>query len=304
MPVILCNETKASSYDGGYEINDRMFGFAKKTFKTVYQVQADNANQNEDDILATSGIPPLWLNLRGGYCIKRQAKEINTQALLWEVTCDFSSQINPENADNTDPESAAPQWTWGVEFTDRLMQKDVNGKPIRSTAGEPILYEHPVVVPILTITRYQAAFDPLTIINYCNHVNKTPFWGVPKGSVLCSGIADSQKTINDTNYRQVTYTFKVMIDYETGTLKSDAWQLELLNHGTYYFCDPFGTSTPETRFDDVYKCSFEDSKKRENTGNLNEDGTPNKDSDPATLHYEVFEPYREAEFNSLALGPW
>ena len=309
MPTIICNETKPSTYDGGYKINDRRFGFSKKEFQTVYQIQADNANQNEDDILATVGLPPLWLFLRNAYCVSRKAKEVNTQALLWEVVCNFTSEINPENADNTDPESAAPQWTWGMETETRERKKDVDGKLIQNTAGESIAYEGPVVVPILTITRFQAVFDPLTIVNYCNHVNTTTFWGVPPGSALCSGISDAQESINDVNYRKVTYTFKVRIDPETGTLRSDAWQLELLNEGQMELiptADMPLTECPDAKDQYDGKCRVRavDGKQKPIKVNLKIDGTRETSTLDTDVVWLPFKVYDDAEFNTLNLGPF
>lgn len=305
MPTIICSETKPSTYDGGYTISDKKYGFSKKEFQTVYQIQADNEYQNEDDILATVGLPPLWLFMRNAYCTSVTAKEVNTQALLWEATAKFTSEINPENADNQDPESAAPQWTWGVEHEGKVQKRDSNDKIYRTTAGEAIAYEHPVVVPILTITRFQLVFDPITIIDYCNHVNLTTFWGVPPGSVLCSGIGDSQVSINDTNYRKVIYTFKVAVDPVNLTLANNGWQMELLNEGNMEIVDPDNESTPATKFGPPFQVRALDKPGGKPIRvNLDNDGKRITSTDETLLVWLPFEPYAKAEFNDLSLGPW
>jgi hypothetical protein len=111
MPQIIDTTTAADGYAGEYRISDRRFGLLNKKFSIVYQVLADNASQTEDDILTTTGLPGIYTYLRGGYCVSKKAKEENTAALLWEVTCDFDSNINPTNAGETDPTSCSPSGT-------------------------------------------------------------------------------------------------------------------------------------------------------------------------------------------------
>jgi hypothetical protein len=303
MPTVIDSSCAANGYSGEYRLSEKRFGLLNKKFSLVYQVLADSDADDEDDILTTTGLPGIFTYLRGGYCISKKAKEVDTAALLWEVTCDFDSNINPTNAGKTDPTTLQPEWDWSSETEQRHMEKDVNGDRIQNSAQHPYFIEAPVTMPVLTITRYEASFSPTTLIAYVNRVNETAFWGVPAGSALCSEIRDSGVAINGTNYRKVTYTFKVRLDYETGSLVANAWQLSLLDHGPYYI--DFGEDAPQAAGEIIkeeYKVRFKDRNNKPITGNL--DGSGGKLEGSASLVWNAFDKFREAEFNDLSLGPW
>lgn len=299
MPKILCQKIKPNSDEGQWEITDNQYGLSKKTFSIEYDILGDNIDQNEDDIKATPGLPALWTFLRGCYCNNLSVAEVNSHAFLWKATAEFDSDVNPEEQDNEDPTNAQPQWSWTHETEQMNLEEDVNGKALQTVTHEKYFVDVPVAIPVLTISRYELSFDPQTILDYVNHVNETPFWGIPKGDALMAGISDHQETVGDTNYRKVEYVVKVRLDYLSGQLIEDGWQLRLLHHGQWQLIAPFLSIG---RYDPENLLRFTDQDGRAVTGNLAADGRKLGQDDP--LVYLKFDQYREAEFNDLNLGPW
>lgn len=298
MPKILCDKISPGSDEGTWEIADNEFGIGKKSFSIEYDILADNIDQNEDDIRATPGLPSLWTFLRGCYCKSIEVAEENSHALMWKASCEFDSEVNPDEQENEDPTQAQATWAWSHETEQRNLEKDVKGKPLQTATREKFFVDTPFAIPVLTISRYQLTFDPNVILDYVNHVNKTAFWGAPIGSALMAGITDSQQSINGKNYRKVDYVIKFKIDVETGTLKEDTWQLDLLHHGQFYFLDAGAAD----KFGEANMKRFTDSENRPITGNLKLNGERLGSADPEV--YLSFERFEEVDFNVLNLGPW
>jgi hypothetical protein len=193
--------------------------FTAKTLSRTYYVLGDNLDDTEDDILATTGIPPILYPMNGAWVKKRSAKETDrvihpetgTATGLWEVVIDLDSTIDGENQEeDQEPEARRPQVNWDFETEDEVLEKDViTGEPIQTEAGEQILATHPIVFPILEITRYELApFDPTVNFNYANRLNSGEFWGAPAEHALMLPVVASEEVIEGSLYARVTYRIK------------------------------------------------------------------------------------------------
>jgi hypothetical protein len=295
MPKII--DAKPGSISGGTTWSGKKY---QKTFSMVYTVLGDNTTQTEDDILNTIGLPALGVIVRGCYFKSAKAKEIDTHALLWEVDCSFDSelQLDSQTSDTPDPLDLTPDWSWSSEPVQQLIDCDqVTGLPIVTKAGEKILIDSDFAIPVLTIVRYQAYFDPDTILAFENTTNSTTFWGAPPGVALMGEIRDKRTVVQTVPLREVTYSIKFnflmapVIPSGGGSpiFELVGWKSAPLHQGTYY-----KASTGE-------KISFLDENGKPRIGNLDIDGDDNGDADPVYLN---FNRYRQTNFNLLSLGPW
>jgi hypothetical protein len=341
MPAILGNcdpegtlYTKASTKSGVDEISNDSYGLTAQSFVRVYQVLADTTDDTEKEILETTGLPELWDKdtATGAFCFRRTAREINSIAKLWNVICEYSTQYSDYESNNAEATCAKIRWRWTQEFEEEAMTTDLEGTPVRNSAGEPLVAKRQKVIPILEIERYQRALTAETIRAYVDHLNYTEWWGFPKGCVKLAGIDDQPETVNGDIFRKVIYKFKVKMiqnpnysataptdpedpEYDEDALNywlEDTWQLKLLDHGTYFLdhSSYSGGSVPDSeRFAEKYRTRFRDMNNRPTTGNLDGSGGKLESSDPDVAVYLDFVRHGHAEFADLDLcvpspAPW
>ena len=135
-----------------------------------------------------------------------------------------------------DPFAIPPQVSWGSAKREFALLKDVNGKPIRNTAGDP--FDPPltreITTPVLTIVRNEPTFDPLTVTKYVDTTNGTVFLGFDTNVVKCADVVSKRDYHADYGYYwEVTYSFEVRpVRYDsTGRLTDNGWVREVLNAG-------------------------------------------------------------------------
>jgi hypothetical protein len=270
-----------------------------KRFSKAWEVLSDDTLQDEDAILMTTGIPAIFAASNGAYCRKRKATEQQTVihpdgglAILWDVTADFDSEVDP-NEDESDPLAKPPKTWWTSETIDEVIEKDINGNPVQTDAGEPLIVTEPVTIPVLNIKRYELYhFDPNVILDYANHKNSAAFWGAPAGACLFSSPETTEpETIDGTQYTLVTYRIKFKLKKENGVLVAGSWNKRVLHHG-YKYIDP----------DDGEVKTYEINGQPATVNLQNGTGNPLGQVDPA--EYLEWETKHEADFNALSLGPF
>jgi len=150
-----------------------------------YLVQADHIGQNRFVIATTPGLPVVNQTQIDGLimCKSKTAKRMDKVALLWEVTCTFSSEVQ-EGTDPSTPQQGDPlawQPVAEVEFEpdEEVVRKDVDGKAWVNSANKP--FETGLVVPSLiasaTFTQFESA-----------------------GSLTLNGIMDRNAKVNSATY--------------------------------------------------------------------------------------------------------
>lgn len=274
-------------------------------FRDVYVVLAGSDDENEDTILATTGIPQLYSYLRGGFCKRRTAKEIETFARHWEVEVEYDSTIDPNMADQSSgggaggtpsaPESLLPEWYWDADEYEEVIATDQqDGSTIQNAVGEKIIVTRPVKIPTLVIARFETSFVPSIILNYANHVNSADFWGAPAQCVLLKGVRDQPQTIGGVRYRRVEYHFA--FNFKKNKLaETIGWKWYGLHEGTQY--KEYVPEGDRTRL-----VPFKDAHGHRTKGNLRADGfLPTSDDEISFLKFNRFP---AVDFNSLTLGPW
>lgn len=278
-----------------------------KSFTLRYTIQGDHGQHTEDEILACPNLPGLYALLRGCRCRKREAIELRTHAKLYAADLDFDSRLDGENEDQQPPENRTPEWSWGGEKIQEVVefdaiQKGPNDKPLRiaTKAGDQIIMTRPRTIPVLTIVRYQLSFSPDIYGTHVDHVNKTPFWGAPARSALLDIVSDVGVTVSDAEgkpvkRRQTTYTVKFnnQRDVEGNII---GWAGYVLHQGEHYLVTA----------EEAERRKFKDSDQRPRIGNLAADGTKLSDEDNEAGNFDwlTFYPFPEVELNALTLGPF
>ena len=302
MPKVLGVQDGVSGGESGFTRG----GVRETSFSLVYNVLSDNLTQTQADIIATTGIPPLYYPTGGAYVKSHRPREVSTvihpitgvKAILWEVEVEFDSGVDPSGgtAGGTPPAPPArrPKVRWSGDTEEEVLDKDVDtDEPIQTEAGEPILLMSPTTLHILEITRYEPyPFDPNTQHNYANHINKSTFWGAPAGCAWMQPIEVDEETIEGVLYCSVTYTIKFKIKKgPSGAFKDNTWRSRILHHGSKF--RPAAAEPAQVAVDE---------NNNPITVNLDYGGIKLPDGDPPV--YLVFNRLHRADFNALSLGPF
>lgn len=273
-----------------------------KRFSQTYIVLADDDTQTDSDIQNTTGIPPKFYPLYGCYCVAHHPVEVATikhpvtgvTTILWEVTVDFDSDVDPDEDDL--PESRPPKTRWIGEVEEEVLERDtVTGAAIQTANYERILVTTPAVLPVLEITRWEFyPFNPLVMLFYANRVNRTWFWGAPPGTALMLPMEVGEyELMNGIKYVPVTYRIKFKLRPDPSNpaiLLQNPWKARVLHQG--YAVRPAAGVTPEIHVD---------ANERPTMVNLNLDGTENTSATPVYLEWNRF---ALADLNALSLGPF
>lgn len=280
----------------------------RKTFSVTYYVLAEDLTEDEADVSNATGIPPKFYPLRGCFCIAHHPKEVATVVhpvtgvltTLWELTADFDSEADPD--DDVAPEARVPKYRWQPESEEEVLERDViTGAPIQTEPGERIIISHPVVVPVLEITRWEFyPFDPNVMLFFANRSNSAPFWGAPAGTavMLPMEVGEFEKIPVPgielpVKYVPVTYRIKFKLRPDPASpsrLLQNPWKSRVLHEG--WLVRPIAGAEPEKKLNakgQHIKC------------NLNPDGTENTSGTP---HFLEFNRHAFANFNALSLGPF
>lgn len=173
----------------------------------------------------------------GNFCqlSGRNLKRDKDNRLFYYLDLDFTTDFGEggSGGGSVAPDQRPAKWSWDFEQYSAVMRKDADGVPVVNSVGEPIEVTAEFALPILSVERHQAFFDPDAQVNYVNHRNFIPFWGAAAGCVVCTGIRDREgETYQSFTYRLVTYSFKFFVPFIQGVLEG-ATEI-LLNCGNRY----------------------------------------------------------------------
>lgn len=139
----------------------------------------------------------------------------------WIVTCTYSTEMptngpgdfnSPDNqsGDQNNPEHEPPDIDWDWDTEHRALSKDLDGKPIVNSAGQPFtpVPTFEVAPNILNFARNELFFDRSKSSKYSFVTNKDVFLGAPPGTVLCYPPKAKRVFKGKSAYWRVTYKFK------------------------------------------------------------------------------------------------
>lgn len=219
------------------------------TYERVFVVQTDDPDIGPRAVSFCAGLPLFAATYAtetedDPLCkvSKRDAEPLSRTG-FWEVRISYSSKQTESEDEEEDPLTEPPE----VSITHAVRMKAIyvseavaeytgGGNPPRvnapvgavlTSAGEAFdpPAEDEEYYPILTVTRNEANVDMARIRQYVGCVNVDNWLGANPRQVKCAGIDVHKVFKKGFNYWRVTYVFE---------FNEDTWDLQLLDHGTFY----------------------------------------------------------------------
>jgi hypothetical protein len=209
-----------------------------------YLVQADSIYDDRLTILATSGLPILNVSTSaGGFAVCRGLSAVrrSQQTLLWDVTAEFSSEVEDSNSSTTNPttdppEAWVPIYETKFERYQKLVTKDEAGNPFVNSAGQPFSEKLTVTrhIPIWEFFQFEpATVSDETVIGRSEVVNDATFKGRAAKTLLCVVLS----SVVGRYYGQLRRLTQYQLKYN-----KDDWRFKVLDVGTRHN-NAAGTST-------------------------------------------------------------
>ena len=309
MPTVVDGSEKR---EGSGRINSRN---GRPVFEETYSyiVEADNLNQTRLDILTTVGLPQVQVTLGPGgntICKSSAATRRPTQPLLWDVQCDFSSEVDEDDSNDpsTDPSSWIPVYETKWEPLQEVVDKDFSDNPIVNSLGQPFETGLTITrkIPIWSFYQFEAAtVTDEDIIDRHETVNQNTFKGRDPKTLLLYVL----ESVVGFYYGQKRRLTQYQLKYNHKT-----WTHKRLDTSTLYK-DP--TSPATWPFVSVIKDKNGDEIITPILGTLHKDGTgqpsggygaaptfyPQLDKTKENVGVIEFEIYEESDFAFLRLPP-
>jgi hypothetical protein len=134
------------------------------------------------------------------------------------------------------PLSVPPSVRWSSERVELACTRDRHGKIISNVIGDPFdpPLTRPQAIPVVTITRTLARFDPQWVFDYQDHINQYEWMGCPQGTVLCKELTGDRTFHADWGYmweQTLVFAFRPILMAEDGTIIQNGWADVVLNTG-------------------------------------------------------------------------
>lgn len=199
-----------------------------RSYTRNFRVQTDTKAEDAATLsLLLADIPSFPVNgdshPNDAFATARRAKFSITNPLHWNVSIEYSTEQETEET----PEEHPIEISWDGEELTRAIVKDLDGKAIVNSAGDPFETQEIDEVQLSPTIKARAEFVPLWVKDYTNVVNDSGI--IVDGLEFEKGHARIKKipisTVKKTtkySYREIT--IKIYID-------GKGHQLELLNQG-------------------------------------------------------------------------
>lgn len=167
----------------------------------VFLVRADSKNVSRFHVLATAGLPIVNQSVSSyglTICRTKNAVRREDQPELWDVTCEFSSEVE-EGQDGgsgqdpgSDPETWIPVYETKFERLQEVVTKDWAGNAIANSTGQPYPTGLAIgrFIPIWEFYQIEAAsVTDEQIIARNEKVNSSTFKGRAAHTLLCTVVS-------------------------------------------------------------------------------------------------------------------
>lgn len=215
-------------------------------FTRVFFVLTDSFNTGAYEVLNAAGVPGRGDDYHAGddaltYCwVKnKKAKRDSIQPKLWYVTVQYSSSKETQDgSSDTNPLLRPQDERWGTQKYQKIIEKDVYGADIGSSANEPFnpRVEVDDFHPTLTVTRNVASpYNNIFWTHFINRVNSDEFRGYEVGQGKIADVS-AVKTIENsyTFYRQ-TIEIEFNLQVNPTSRVPIGWNIRRLDEGSYYY---------------------------------------------------------------------
>lgn len=210
-------------------------------YNVVYVVELDDPTQGMLTVSVTPGLPRegdtyLLGSEQDLAAVCRSRSFRQTSKLIWEVTCQYSSEFEDPEQNERNPLLRAPKRRISYERVEDYPSKDKDGKPYTNSAKEPYpasVTATPRKRPVMTITRNEALFPVAVALDYADAINADPFYGAEPDHVLLDDLQAEEAFEGDPetgilHYWVVTYKF-IFDNRELGFITEE------LDQGSYWW---------------------------------------------------------------------
>jgi hypothetical protein len=253
-------------------------------------VRADSKNESRINILNTTGLPIVGVTVSAyGYsvCRTKDAKRRKDNPLIWDVTCDFSSEVEERQSSydpQSDPNVWIPVYETKSERLSELVTRDVNDVAIANSAGDPFPNGLTITrkIPVWEFFQFESAsISDETIVDRCDVVNASTF----KGRAAKTCLLDVMSSVIGYYYGARRRLTQYSIKYNERT-----WVHKRQDVGERYLSGP-------TKIAFTADVEGDEDSKAVCVGALNGTGGPAAAGDPpAILDFDV---YRDISFSFL-----
>jgi hypothetical protein len=229
MPNEVKGETRPAQISirsaGGIPILDETYHFL---------VRAESKNTSRLSVILTPGLPIVGITISSfgiSVCKSKNAVRRENQPDLWDVTCEFSSEVD-ERQSNQDPESDPATWVpiYETKF-ERLQEhatKDRSGKAIANSAGQP--FENGIIraryIPVWEFFQFESALiTDEQVIARNEVVNSDVFRGRAAKTLLCTVMSSVVGFYFGARRRLTQYSLKY---------NDQTWKHKRLDVGTVF----------------------------------------------------------------------
>lgn len=205
----------------------------EETYKFI--VEADYINQPYIEIITTPGLPIVNQSVSPSglaVCRGKSATRKPEKALLWDVTCEFSSEAEEDSDSSSDPANPPTAWVPIYETKSERIQevvaKDQSGATIANSAGMPFETGLSITrfIPIWSFYQFEpAGITDEVVLSRNEVVNSGTFKGKAAKTLLCCVDSSTIGTYYGQRLRLTYYSLKYNVQ---------KWTHKRLDVGTAY----------------------------------------------------------------------
>lgn len=203
-------------------------------FRRGFQVE-HTVGTTKLEIMASGAIPALRDLYPGTYvpCTNRVIRAVGPNFTVVEVQ--YEGETGEDGATDS-PENKRAEYVWSDTTSTEQIDKDWDGNPIETAAGEPISgVTCEIADQTLTIVKNYLTFSPWLTHAYRHSTNSDTFVGYAPGTARLVGFSATQQYSEKGTFAYWKVNAKIQFRYPwTGTDPDKAWYARVPHQG--YHC--------------------------------------------------------------------